>query len=252
MREYGSALESFREASESDPGNPAHLMWRAYAEYLSAEKNSDSGGNIYRDNIASVLDTLDKAHRMIEPEEKDETLPPWIHREKKTPDEKEFDAMSDILYFKARCYFKLGDYDKTLKALNECARPGAGDKRDVKRVLKIVWKNYSAPSLWRWWLAAPVNPWPKRILFFSVSLLASGLLLAHPLLVELIKPYAVNTAVYISLVAVLIGILFMPLTERTRETGYEFSLAPDLRRDPVLTPVTLDGHIKQIRRNLSA
>ena len=96
-----------------------------------------------------------------------------------------------------------------------------------------------------------MNPWPKRILFFSVSLLALGLIIAHPLLVELIKPYTVDTAIYISLVALLIGILFVPLTEKTREEEYVFSLTPDLSRDPVVTPITLDGHIKQIRRNVS-
>jgi tetratricopeptide (TPR) repeat protein len=251
MREYGSASGSFREAAERDLGNPAHLLWQSYADYLSAELDSGNDGNVYRDRIASVLSTLDKAHRLIEPEERDETLPPWAPHEEKKPGEKDARLMSDILYFKARCYFSLGDYDKTVRTLEECARLDAGDDRDVKRVLKNVWKNYSKPSLWRWWLSQPVNPWPKRILFFSVSLLALGLIVAHPLLVELMKPYTLDTAVYISLVALLIGILFVPLTEKTREEEYVFSLTPDLQRDPVVTTISLDGHIKQIRQNLS-
>jgi tetratricopeptide (TPR) repeat protein len=251
MREYGTASVSFGEAGERDPGNPAYLVWRAYADYLSAEIDSGNDENVYRDRAASVLHALEKAERLIEPEVKDDALPPWMPREEKKPGGKDAKLASDILYFKARCFFRLGDYDKAVRTLKECARLKSENSKEVNSVLVNVWKNYSKPPLWRWWLSSPVKPWPKRILFFIVSLLALGLIPAHPLIVELAEPYAISTAVYIFFIAILLGILFVPLTEKTREEVYEFSLAPDLRRDPVVTPVTLDGHIKETRKKLS-
>jgi tetratricopeptide (TPR) repeat protein len=251
MRDYESAAQSFSEASDSDIGNPAHLLWQAYADFLSAERDSAPDENIYRDYIASVIRTLDKALGMVEPDGKKEALPPWIPKEVERADEDEIRLKSDILRFKSHCYFKLGDYDKSVGALKECAEIDRQNNKEVKRVLKNIWKNNVRPSLWRWWLSQPVNPWPKRVLFFAISLFALGLIAVHPFVEELIYPYEINWAVYIFLIAALFGILFVPLTERKKETGFAFSLTPDLRRDPVLTPVTLDDHIKQIRRNPS-
>jgi len=252
MRDYGSASGSFSQAAEREPGNPAHLLWQSYADYLSAETERGNGEDRYRDSVASVLRTLDKAHRLIVPEEKGEPLPPWMPREEKKPGDKEARLLSDIVYFRARCYYRLGDYDRSVSELRECARIQAGDAANVKRVLKNVWLNRAKPSLLSRWLSSPVRPWPGRILFFSVILAALGLLIAHPILSELVKPYRIDTAVYIFMVAAILGILFFPLTERPRDEDYEFSLTPDLSRDPVLAPVTLDELIRHKRRTLIA
>jgi hypothetical protein len=66
-----------------------------------------------------------------------------------------------------------------------------------------------------------------------VILIAAGLIAFHPFIDEWINPSKVNTAVYIFLIALILGVLFLLLTERKRDASFSFSLTPDLRRSPV-------------------
>ncbi|HVY54221.1 MAG TPA: tetratricopeptide repeat protein, partial [Thermodesulfobacteriota bacterium] len=252
LKEYGSASRSFGAALERDPGNPAHLLWQSYADFLSAGLDRSKDEDRYTDSLASILRTLEKARRLIVPEDKGEPQYPWIPREEKKPGDKDARLLSDIVYFKARCCYELGDYDKAVSELKECARMRAGGEGDVRNVLEKVWSNHVKPSVISRWLSSPVRPWPKRILFFSLILIALALVVIHPILGELIKPYRIDSAVYIFTVAVILGIIFLPLTGRPGDYDYEFSLAPDLSKDPVVTPVTLEDHIRSERRNLPA
>jgi tetratricopeptide (TPR) repeat protein len=82
-------------------------------------------------------------------------------------------------YFLGCFYYKVNDYYTAVEYLRKSNSITSDStiKNSAREILNNVWNNKIRPSIWRWWLFSPLNPWVKRVTFAILVFSLFGILL---------------------------------------------------------------------------
>ncbi len=229
-KDYEAASELFVKAISLDAGNPLLLLWDAYANYLKAEFSLESGGKRFQEEVVAIIRNLERADTLSKEQKRRKQIRPHA------------------LYFLGCFYLKSKDIFAAKEKLEECTKLKSKSpiEASARELLGNIWNYQIRPPWWRWWLNAPLYRWPKRIGFFMVSLFIFALLLLHPFIPGWFPSLQVNWTLYVFLIALLIIILLFPSIERIRARDIEVELRSPPPFEPVLSPMAMEGKIKEI------
>jgi len=227
-KNYNAASKSFKRAISLDIGNPKHLLWEAYANYLKTRFSFDSKSKKYKEEVITIIRNLERAILLSEKYGKE--------------------ICAYILYFLGCFYFKSGDIFTAKEKLEECIRLKSKSPIETaaRELLGNIWNYQIRPPWWRWWLNSPLYRLPKRIGFLILVIFIFVLLLLHPLILGWFPFLQVNWTLYGFLITILIIILILPNIARIKVREIEVVLRSPPPFGPVLSPMVMEEKIKEI------
>jgi len=234
-KNYDVASKNFRKAISLDIGNPKHLLWEAYANFLKINFSLDLKDKKYKEGVMAIIRNLETAVPLSE---------------------KYGNEMSAyILFFLGYFYFKSGDMFTAKEKLEECIRLKSKSKIQTSAsiLLDNIWNHKIKPTWWRWWLNSPLYRWPKRIIFFILSLVTFAilaLLFLHPFISWWFFSLQINWSLYGIFVTILIIILISPSIERLKVRDLEVILHSPPHYEPVLSPTIMEEKIREVGKNI--
>ena len=214
-----------------DIGNPKHLLWEAYTNYLKAKFFLDSKCLKYKEEITTIIRNLERAVSLIK------------------KDGEKINAY--ILYFLGCFYLESEDTFTAKEKLEECIKLKSKSpiKTSARELLSNIWNYQIRPPWWRWWLNSPLYQWPKRIGFFILLVFIMfifALILLHPFIPGWFPCIQVNWTLYGFLIAILIIILISPSIKYVKVRDIEVVLHSPPSFGPVLSPTVMEEKIKEI------
>ncbi len=224
--DYDSAIVSLKKVISLDIGNPLHLVWWAYANYLKAEFTLESPTQHYKEKILSIITVLEKAENLSQKH---------INKE----------IRAYILYFLGCFYYKSKDILQAKERLKECAKIKSKIKGTARQLLENIWHYQIRPPLWRFWLTSPLYCWPKRFISIILVLCISGLVLLHPFIPDYLK---VNLNLYAFLISLLILILVFPMLRSIKAKDIEVEIHSPPPFELVLSPATMAEMIGKLEK----
>jgi len=158
-KRYKIAVQTIKKAISLEINNHNLLLWEAYVNYLYAESNIGRKDFGYREEISSIIRSLERININM-------------------PNDKKHVKVY-VLYFLGCFYFKINDFYSALEKLEECInlKTKIGVENKAGYLLSSIWNYKIKPRWWRWWLFSPCYKWTKRFIFTIVSLLLLIMLL---------------------------------------------------------------------------
>jgi len=211
-----------------DIGNPKHLLWEAYANYLKIKFSLDSKSEKYKEEVIAIIRNLERAASLSEKRGKE--------------------ISAYILYFLGCFYLESEDPFTAKEKLEECIRlkSKSSIETSARELLGNIWNYQIRPPWWCWWLNSPLYHWPKKIGFFILVPFIFALLLLHPFIPGWFPCIQVNWTLYGFLIAILIIVLISPSIEYLKVKDFEVALHSPPSFGPVLSPAVMEEKIKEI------